>query len=149
MTSNYESKKGLVSRPPYELYMMFTDLRNFTQMLPEDKRAGVTADFDTLQASLQGVSIGVKVYERQPYTKIVLVDYGAPLAFQIVLHFDPTPTPGQTQFYIEVSAELNVMLKMVVGSKIKGALDKVVDSLVDISNGKMPEGVDLSQFKNM
>ena len=33
------------------------------------------------------------------------------------------------------------------GGKIKSGLDKVVDGLVDVSNGKMPEGFDPSQFK--
>ena len=31
--------------------------------------------------------------------------------------------------------------------EIKAGLDKVVDGLVDASNGKMPEGFDPSQFK--
>ena len=146
MTSTYESKHGTVSRPPFDLYMAFTDMRNFLNMLPEDKREGVEADFDTIHATIQGVSIGVKVHERQPYTKITLVDYGAPFAFQAVLHFDPMAEPGRTDFFIEASAELNFMMKMVIGSKIKDALDKVVDALVDISNGKMPEGIDPSQF---
>ena len=65
MTSKFDSKHGIVSRPPFDLYMAFTDMRNFQQMLPEDKREGVTADFDTLQANIQGYSIGVKVYERR------------------------------------------------------------------------------------
>ena len=51
MTSKFDSKHGIVSRPPFDLYMAFTDMRNFQAMLPEDKREGVTADFDTLQAS--------------------------------------------------------------------------------------------------
>lgn len=147
MASQFNSKHGIVSRPPFDLYMVFTDMRNFQQMLPEDKRAGVTADFDTLQASVQGFDLGVKVYERQPYSRIVLVDYGSPVAFQIVLHFDATGTPGQTEFYIEVSAELNFMMKMMVGGKISEGLDKIVDALVDISNGVMPEGIDPSQFR--
>ena len=32
-----ESKHGIVSRQPYELYMTFADLRNFLTMLPADK----------------------------------------------------------------------------------------------------------------
>lgn len=147
MTSKFDSKHGIVSRQPFDLYMAFTDMRNFQQMLPEDKRAAVTADFDTLEASVQGFNFGVKVYERQPYSKITLVDYNAPVAFQAVLHFDATGTQGQTDFSIEVSAELNMMMKMMVGGKVKDALDKIVDSLVDISNGVMPEGVDPSMFR--
>ncbi|MBP5482958.1 MAG: hypothetical protein J6X99_01645 [Bacteroidales bacterium] len=84
-----ESKHGIVSRQPYEMYMTFTDLENFKRMLPEDKQGEITATYDTLQATVQGFSIGVKVHQRVPYSRIELVDYGAPLAFHIVIHFEP------------------------------------------------------------
>jgi hypothetical protein len=34
------------------------------------------------------------------------------------------------------------MMKMMLGGKIKDAMDKIVDGLVDASNGIMPEGFD-------
>jgi len=142
-----ESKHGVVSRGPYELYMTFTDLQNFQRMLPEDKRDQVTATYDTLQATVQGFSVGVKVHERVPYSRIELVDYGAPFAFHIVFHFDPAAEdPYKTDFWINVEADLNLMMKMMLSGKVKEALDKVVDGIVDASNGKMPEGFDPSQW---
>ena len=145
--TNIESKHGIVSRQPHELYMSFTDLQNFRSMLPEDKKEMVTATYDTLTATVQGFNIGVKMHERVPYSRIELVDYGAPFAFHIVLHFDPSAQdPYKTDFWIQVEADLNLMMKMMLSGKLKDALDKVVDGLVDASNGKMPEGFDLSQW---
>ena len=146
MATQYCSKHGIVSRPPYELYLSFSDMRNFLNMLPEDKKQGVTADFDTIDATVQGFHIGIRVKSRVPYSRIEVEDQDAPFHFQVSLHFDPANQPFRTDFHIEVSAEMNLMLKMVLGSKIQGALDKVVDSLVDISEGRMPEGIDPSQF---
>ena len=138
-----ESKHGIVSRQAYELYMSFTDLSNFAKMLPEDKRDMVTADMDTLTATVQGFNIGVKVHQRVPYSRIELVDYGAPFAFHIGLHFEPAVEDAfKTDFWIKVEAELNLMMKMMLSGKVKEALDKVVDGIVDASNGKMPEGFD-------
>ena len=37
--TEFESKHGIVSRQPHELYMAFTDLSNFKKMLPADKQA--------------------------------------------------------------------------------------------------------------
>ena len=146
--TNIESKHGIVSRQPYELYMSFTDLSNFVRMLPEDKREMVTADMDTLTATVQGFNIGVKVHQRVPYSRIELVDYGAPFAFHIELHFDASKDdPYKTDFWIKLEADLNLMMKMMLGGKIKDGLNKIVDGLVDASNGKMPEGFDPSQFK--
>lgn len=116
-------------------------------MLPEDRKKDVTADYDTLSATVQGFQIGVKVHERVPYSRIELVDYGAPFAFHIELHFDPARAEStKTDFWIKVEAELNLMMKMMLGGKIKDVLDKIVDGMADASNGKMPEGFDPSQF---
>ena len=143
-----ESKHGVVSRQPYELYMSFVDMRNFLAMLPPERKEGVQADYDTLTATVQGFNIGVKVHERVPYSRIELVDYDAPFAFHLELHFDPAPSePYKTEFWVKLEADLNLMMKMMLGGKIKSGLDKVVDGLVDASNGKMPEGFDPSQFK--
>lgn len=145
--TNIESKHGIVSRQPYELYMSFTDLSNFAKMLPEDKREMVQADYDTLSATVQGFNIGVKVHERVPYSRIELVDFGAPFAFHIVMHFEPAAdNPYHTDFWISVEADLNLMMKMMLSGKMKEALDKMVDGLVDASNGKMPEGFDMDKW---
>ena len=138
-----ESKHGTVSRQPYELYMSMTDLENFKRMLPQDKQDMMTATYDTLTVSVQGFNIGVKVHNRVPYSLIELVDFGAPFAFHIDLHFDPAPTDAyKTDFWIKAEADLNLMMKMMLGGKIKEAMDKIVDGLVDASNGIMPEGFD-------
>ena len=144
--ADFKSKRAVVSRAPYELYMVFVDMRNFVQFLPEDKKAGVNADYDSIQAEVQGFNIGIRVKDRTPYSKIEYMDDGAPFKFRIILHFDLASDPYKTDFQIEVEAELNFMMKTFLGGKIKDALDKVVDSLVAMSEGRMPEGVDPSMY---
>lgn len=144
---NYKSKKGIVSKAPYELYMSFVDMRNFSQMLPEDKKNMVEADYDTLKVNVQGFSVGVKVFNRTPYSRIELVDWEAPFAFKLTIHFDSIGAPDKTEFWIEVEADLNFMMKMMLGGKIQEGLDKVVDGLVAVSEGRMPEGIDPSMMK--
>ena len=133
--AEFRSRKATVSKAPYELYMAFVDMRNFIQFLPEEKKADVTADYDSIHAMVQGFSIGVRVKERIP-----------PFKFFLTLHFDAASDPYKTDFQIVVDAELNFMMKTLLGSKIKDALDKVVDSLVAMSEGRMPEGVDPSMY---
>ncbi len=141
-----KSKRAVVSKAPYELYMAFVDMRNFIQFLPEDKKADVTADYDSIHAMVQGFSIGVKVVERVPYSRIEFADDGAPFRFRLKMHFDPASDPYRTDFGIVVDADLNFMMKTLLGGKIKDALDKVVDGLVAMSEGRMPEGVDPSMY---
>ena len=71
-----KSKHGLVSRQPFELYMAFVDMRNFLQFLPEDKKADVEADYDTISTTVQGFKIGVMVKNRTPYSSIEFIDNG-------------------------------------------------------------------------
>lgn len=129
MSAQYSSKHGIVPRPQAELYMAFTDMRSFLAMLPEDKKEGVTADFDTISATVQGFTIGVKVTRREPYNYIELQDNGAPFHFMVSLHFDQADDLGKTDFHIDLLADLNLMMKMMIGNKLQEALDKVVDGL--------------------
>lgn len=144
MTS-IESKHGVVAKAPYLLYMSFVDMRNFLAFLPEDKKQGIQADYDTISATVQGFPIGVKVSERTPYSRIVFQDNGAPFAFTVTLHFDAHGgNPDETDFHVSVEADLNFMMKMMLGGKIKEGLDKMVDGLVAMSEGRMPDGIDPS-----
>lgn len=146
MAVEIKSKKAVVSKAPYELYMLFVDMRNFVNFLPEDKKQGVTADYDSIHADIQGFNIGLKVVERVPYSRIVFQDDGAPFTFELALFFDPASDPYKTDFQIILEAELNFMMKTLLGGKLKEALDKVVDALVAMSEGRMPEGFDPSMM---
>ena len=147
MAVEIKSKRAVVSKAPHELYMAFVDMRNFVQFLPEEKRQGVTADYDSIHAEVQGFNIGVKVCDRMPYSKIEYMDDGAPFHFTLKLLFDPAADPYKTDFQILLDADLNFMMKTLLGSKLKDGLDKVVDGLVDMSEGRMPEGFDPSKFQ--
>ena len=140
MTAHYTSKHGQVAKRPEEMYMVFTDLRNFEQMLPRDKvQAEIEADFDHLTATVQGFRIGVRVDDRQPYRLIRIGSSESPVEFVAVLHFEPSALPGYTDFWIDLDANLNFMMKTMLGGKLQQALDKMVDGLVDASEGRMPQ----------
>ena len=146
MAVEIKSKRALMSKAPYELYMGFTDMRNFIQLLPEDKKEGVVADYDSLKATVQGFTIGVKIVDRTPYSKIEFADDGAPFSFRLTMHFDASSDPYKTDFQIVLNADLNFMMKTLLGSKLQDALDKIVDGLVAVSEGRMPEGIDPSMY---
>ena len=141
------SKHRSVARAPYMLYMPFSDMRNFVAMLPEDKRQGVEADYDSIRGTVQGFSVGVRVEERRPYSRIVYKDDGAPFRFTINICFDADGgNPDSTDFHIDIEADLNFMMKMLLGNKFQDAVDKMVDAVADMAMGKMPEGIDPSMY---
>ena len=146
MAVEIKSKRGVVSKAPYDLYMTFVDMRNFVQFLPEDKKEGVEADFDSIHAQVQGFNIGVRVTSRTPYSSIEYADDGAPFHFNLRLLFDPAQDPYKTDFQMILDADLNFMMKTILGSKLQQGLDRIVDALVDMSEGRMPEGFDPSML---
>ena len=148
MAVDIKSKRAVVSKAPYELYMAFTDMRNLVRFLPEEKKDGITADYDSIQAVVQGFNIGVKVRERIPYSRIDFMDDGAPFQFTLSMCFDAVPADQyKTDFQICLSADLNFMMKTLLGSKLQEGLDKMVDALVALSEGRMPEGFDPEMYK--
>ena len=141
------SKHRTVARAPYMLYMPFSDMRNFVAMLPEDKRQCVEADYDSIRGTVQGFSVGVRVEERRPYSRIVYKDDGAPFQFTINICFDADGgNPDSTDFHVDIEADLNFMMKMLLGNKLQDAVDKMVDAVADMAMGKMPEGIDPSMY---
>ncbi|MBO8448852.1 MAG: hypothetical protein IAC29_06235 [Bacteroidetes bacterium] len=146
MATEIKSRHATVSKQPYELYMAFVDMRNFLQFLPEDKRKDISADYDSIRGTVQGFDVGVRVAGRVPYSRIDFKDDGAPFQFSVSMFFDPDKEAGKTDFHIEFSAELNFMMKMLLGSRLQEALDKMVTALADASNGKMPEGFDPTMY---
>ena len=146
MAVEIKSKRAVVSKAPYQLYMAFVDMRNFVQFLPEDKKAEVTADYDSIHAVVQGFNIGVRVSDRVPYSKIEFADDGAPFSFKLKMIFDAASDPYKTEFQIILDADLNFMMKTILGSKLQQGLDKVVDGLVAMSEGRMPDGIDPSMY---
>ncbi len=139
MTAHYTSRHGQVSKGPEELYMAFCDMSNFSRLMPGQQKAEISADYDSLKITVQGFTIAVKIDERQPYHLIRIISVESPVEFVGALHFDPSALPGKTDFSIVLDVNLNFMMKTMLGGKIQQALDKVVDTLVDISEGKMPQ----------
>lgn len=147
MRTEIKSKHAVVSRAPHILYMMFADMRNFVQFLPPERQKDVTADYDYIKATVQGFNIGVRVSDRRPYAMIGFVDDGAPFSFSVQMFFDPVHGENEkTDFHIEISADLNLMMKMMLGSKLQQAVDRMVEGLAAVSEGRMPDGIDPSMF---
>jgi len=110
--------------------MAFTDLGNFTRMLPAEYKDSIQSDYDTLRASVRGFTIAVRVDERKPYERIRIVSTESPVEFCATAHFDPCEGDAfRTDFSLEIDANFNLMMKAMVGGKIKEALDRIVDSL--------------------
>jgi len=132
-------KTVVIDRPSYSIYTVFSDLRNLEAAIPEDKKDMFTADADTISAKVQGFEIGMKVNKRTPFSRIDFEQDGqAPFPFLFSLIMDPMDD-NRTYFHIELRAELNTMMKMVIGGKLQNLVDKLTDGIAKAASGQMPE----------
>lgn len=146
MNKKVVSKHATVARPPFELYMGFVDMRNFVNFLPEDKKEGITADYDSISGTFQGFNLGIRVVSRVPYSRIDFESTDSPIPFSFSLHFDSNGSTDSTDFYVELNAELNMMMNMMIGGKLQKGVDQIVEALANAAVGKFPEGFDPSQY---
>lgn len=134
-----KGKEVLLKQTPFLLFNAFTDLRNFAGSLPQELKAKVEATSDTIVAEVQGFRLGVRITERQPYSLIRLSEEGqSPFPFQVSFHFDPVGLDS-TLFHMELRAELNVMMKMMLGSRLQEAVDRLTEQIERAAAGQMPD----------
>lgn len=133
-----KGRELVVKQPPVVLYTMFSDLRRFADSLPADLKDKVTIEADCIVASAQGMEMGLRVDRRVPYSLVSFAETGKfPFPFNFDFHFSPVGLDS-SMFYIELSADLPVMAKMMVGSKLQEMVDKITDQLEQAFNGQMP-----------
>lgn len=130
--ADYKSKTVVIDKPQMALFHAFTNLGLLLSAIPEDKRGDIVVEGDTVKASYAGFTIAVCIAEKLPFSKVVYKDVEAPFHFSITLHFDPAQLINQTTFSIEVSADLNFMMRTMLGPKIQEVLDSIV---LQIANG--------------
>ncbi len=144
MNTTVKGKEVLLKRPPMALFSMFDDLSRFTQNVPEKPDVQISSTKDSVQITFKGIHLGVVVESREPFSRVVLKDDGQSFVpFRLTFIMNPIGL-DQTLFHIELEAELNFMMKMMIGSKLQETVDSITDQIENaINNGQMP---DFSQF---
>lgn len=137
-------KTVVINKPAYELYNAFSNLTSLSGNLPDQYKDKVTVGQDFLLVTVQSMSLGVKVHDRVPFSRIDFEQYGqVPFPFLISFFFEPSDDTT-TFFHIELHAELNMMMKMMLGGKLKDIVEKITDGVTKAATGEMP--ADWSDF---
>ncbi len=117
-----------VNKPAGVVYDLFSDFSRFSDRLPKDKKDKVIITKDTILAEAQGMQMGVKVTKREEPSLIVMEQHGnVPFAFNLNLHI--RPREEGCEFQLVLDANLNMMLKMMLGGKIKDFVNQFTTQL--------------------
>lgn len=131
----YISKQQQIRRPAELIYEAVSRFDNLTPALA-DKVEEWEATEDRCSFKAKGFSIKLRMEERiaKKQVKIVGDDGGVPVDFAFWIQLQEV-APDDTRMRLVLHIELNMMLKMMVGNKLQGAIDKIAEGIAAAMNG--------------
>lgn len=137
--SKHTSKTGKVNKSDKLIYNFLTDLNNLKSLVPQDKVKDFEATEDTCKFNIEGVGqAGLKIIEKEPYKLIKISSDGkSPFSFFFWVQLKPIEdSENTTAIRLTIDANLNPMMKMMVGKHLQKGIDGMVDQLVVFFNNK-------------
>ncbi|UKI39928.1 MAG: polyketide cyclase [Alistipes putredinis] len=130
----YESKQQRILRPAQTIYDAVCDFRNYTPML-QKPRGGVERNGRQLCSfKAKGFDISLNIVDKQApkYIKIK-GDDSVPMDFTFWLQLQPV-AEYDTRMRIVLHADLNMMMRMMIGKKLQEALDQIAAQIAEAFN---------------
>lgn len=155
--AKYESKVKQIAAPVEQVYAMLSDLENLRpiidgakdndavraqieaagqdpSMLDRLQDVRLTSDSITIPAPMVG-EISLRICEREENKCIKFETEQSPVAANMWIQVLPSEGVG-TKMRLTLKADLNPMIKMMVGSKLESGVDKLADMLAMLAYAK-------------
>ncbi|MDL2230760.1 polyketide cyclase [Alistipes sp. OttesenSCG-928-L06] len=124
----YESKQVRINRPDYMIYNLLSDFNNFTPML-EGKVDNWRTDGDSCSFTVKGFTLSIRMVEKTPCSCIKIGgDEGSPFEFFFWIQL-ANVAPYDTRMKLTLHANLNMMMKMMLGKKLQEAMNTIADQI--------------------
>lgn len=129
----YESKQVQILRPAGMVYHALSDFSHFTPILA-DKVEGWEATEDECSFRVQGFTMSLRIVEREEHKLVKITgDEQSPLDFTAWIQLVEA-APADTRMRIVLHAQLNVMVKMMLGKKLQSGIDQVAEKIAEAFN---------------
>lgn len=134
----YESKQQQIFKPAASIYPFISRFDMLTPAL-KDKVEEWSATEDTCSFKVKGFTLKLRIAERAENRHVKITgdgEDGLPVnfAFWIQLH---QVSDNDTRMRLVLHANLNMVMRMMIGGKIQGGLDNAVEGLATAFN-QMP-----------
>ena len=128
--SKYESRRGELLCTPSEIFNFVTDIRNFRRFVPAGAIDNLKIDMDSCSFHVTSLgNVNISLSEMEPYNKVVYK--GTVLQsndFSLVLNIKEN-IAGKAEVNLNLSANLNPLLKMMAAKPIDSMLEKLIDEM--------------------
>ena len=130
----YISKQHQILRPAEQIYAVISRFDNLTPALA-DRVEEWQATEDRCSFKAKGFTVKLRMEERvEPkHVKIVGDEGGVPMDFAFWIQLHPV-SETDTRMRLVLHIELNMMMKMMLGSKLQGALAPRAEGIAGASN---------------
>ena len=167
----YISKQVQINRPDWMIYNLLSDFNNFTPMLA-GKVDGWEVDGDSCSFTVKGIALNIRFVEKIPYSTVKIGgDEGSPFEFFFWIQLVKVGE-YDTRMRLTLHANLNMMMKMMLGKKLQEGIDQIAEQIATAFNmtpeeaqhmadqhgwqmpggmeeGRMPEELESSPFDGM
>ena len=128
----YISKQHRILRPAEQIYALVSRFDNLTPAVA-DRVEAWQADADTCSFKAKGFTVKLRMDEKVAPKHVKIVGDGIPMdfAFWIQLH---KVSDTDTRLRLVLHTELNMMMKMMIGGKLREALDQIAESMANAMN---------------
>ena len=133
MLEKYESKQQQIRRDAVTVWTALSDFNNFTPLVA-DRVEGWAVDGDTCSFKVKGMNVGLSMVEKIP-GKLIKVEAtdASPLEFTFWVQLKEA-APYDTRMRLVLHAEMNMMMKMMIGSKLRDGIDQMAEQIARTFN---------------
>ncbi len=126
----YESNEERILRPASEIYPLLSDFTRFTPVVA-DKVDSWQATEDECSFSAKGFKMGLRIVEKRA-NELVKIETteGTPLSFTAWIQLVEV-AERDTRMRLTLHIELNMMLRMMLGSKLKEGVIQLAHQLAE------------------
>lgn len=126
----YESKIVSIRRMDEDVYKVLSNFKNFSPLAQLAKVENWQADDDWCRFDVKGMgTAGLRIIEKEPNKTIKITgDGGIPFEFFLWVQLKQV-APYDTRLKITLKAELNMMMSMMVGSKLQDGVDAMAEQI--------------------
>ncbi len=132
-----ESKVVSIKRLDEDVFKVLSNFQNFTPYAQAAKLENWQAGEDWCRFDAQGIrDAGLQIVEKEPNKTIKFTGNDKiPFEFFVWIQLKQV-APYDTRLKITLKANLNMMMKMVIGSKLQAGVDGLADQIAMVFNGQ-------------
>lgn len=132
--AQFESNVKFVPYSQERVYNKLSDLNNLEGVRERlgDKVQGLDFDSDTLTFTMQGITITLRIIEREPCKCIKFESDQSPIPLNLWIQMLPV-TSEQAKLKVTIRAEVNMFMKAMVTKPLQEGVEKLADMLAMIA----------------